>query len=296
MMLLLTLSKLTILTLTAGLLGPYIFLSLFLLFLINYASLYTLCKKTIRGGSAVYKPSEDPEAIHLLPGDEKSQQILRTEEEEEKQEEESFFFMAALCSIWLPCVVGDQSRKIYLVSGVTSIVSNVLLLAIAVGLAASGLQEHVYPRPFLLYCFEKNSTLLLQEGVKQCSLSHGDCFHNKNSNEMKYESALIRLYHGVQAYQYVIVGIDNAIQSGEPRKGQSTFQSQLYNATAFLGEIRQTMEKSVTGEGQVHQKVRVCEDNESLFLLCLLLGLLVAIALAVFSIYMLHRIAEYEVR
>ena len=240
----------------------------------------------------MYKPSEDPEAIHLLPGDEESQQILRTEEEEEKQEEESFFFMAALCSIWLPCVVGNQSRMIFLVSGVTSIVSSVLLLAIAVGLAASGLQEHVYPRPFLLYCFEENSTLLFQEEVKQCSLSHGDCFHTENSNDMKYESALIRLYHGVQAYQDVIVGIDNAKQSGEPRKGQS----QLYNATAFLGEIRQSMEESATREGQVRQRVRVCEDNESLFLLCLLLGLLVAILLAVFSIYMLHKIAEYEVR
>ena len=113
---------------------------------------------------------------------------------------------------------------------------------------------------------------------------------------MKYESALVKLYHGVQTYQDLIVGIDNANQSGEPRKGQSTFQSQLYNATAFLGEIRQSMEESVTGEGQVRQRVRVCEDNESLFLLCLLLGLLVAITLAVFSIYMLHRIAEYEVR
>ena len=301
LMLLVTLAKLIILTLTAGLLGPFIFLGLFILFMINYAALYTLCKEKSRVGSAVYKPSEDPENIHLLQSDDRSQQKLRIgekEEEDDEEDEESFLFIAALCSVWLPCVVGDQSRKIYLVSGMTSIVSNVLLLAIAVALAACGLQEHVYPRPFLLFCFEKNATLLLQDGVKQCSLSQDDCFHHKNSNEMKYEDALTKLYNGVLAYQDVIAEIGNNIQSGEPRRDHNVLQSRLYDATAFLGEIKQIMEEFVTstGTGQVQQRVRVCEENESLFLLCLLLGVLAAIALAVFSIYMLHKKAEYEVR
>ena len=136
LMLLVTLAKLVILTLTAGLLGPYIFLGLALLFLINYALLYAFCKKTMEEGSTAYKSSEDPEALLLQQNNDASKQKVRAGEEED------FILIAALCSIWLPSVVGDQSQRIYLVRGMTSLVSRVLLLAIVVGLAASGLQHH----------------------------------------------------------------------------------------------------------------------------------------------------------
>ena len=87
-------------------------------------------------GSTAYKSSEDAEALPLQQNNEGSEQIVRPGEEED------FILIAALCSIWLPSVVGDQSRRIYLVSGMTSLVSKVLLLAIVVGLATSGLQHH----------------------------------------------------------------------------------------------------------------------------------------------------------
>ena len=51
-----------------------------------------------------------------------------------------------------------------------------------------------------------------------------------------------------------------------------------------------------TEGGKVQQKVRVCEKSESLLRLCLLLGLLAVIDLAAYSIYMLHKIADYEVK
>ena len=65
LMLVVTLAKLVILTCAAGLLGPLIFLALALLFLINYASLYTFCKKTMEEDSPAYKSSEDPETLPL---------------------------------------------------------------------------------------------------------------------------------------------------------------------------------------------------------------------------------------
>ena len=281
-MLLVTLAKLTILTCAAGLLGPYTFLGLVLLFLISYALLYTFCKKTM----SVYKYGEDPEAIPLQQDNEGS--------ENKVVEEEDFILSAALCSIWLPSVVGDQSRGIYLVSAVTSLVGKVLLLAIAVGLAASGLQHHVYKRPFLLYCFEESSPLLTEEGIVQCSISKGDCFLYKNvtrMNQMRYKDALTKVYNEVLAYQEVITEIG---------KDTPSSPNQLYNVSAFLGEITQKKTEldemvASTGGGKVQQKVRVCEENENLFRLCLLLGLLVVIALAAYSIYMLHKIADYEV-
>ena len=286
LMLLVTLAKLTILTCAAGLLGPYTFLGLALLFLINYAILYTFCKKTLEEGSTDHKSREDPEAIPLQQNNEGSEQKL--------VEEEDFILSAALCSIWLPSVVGDQSRRIYLVSGVTSLYGKVLLLAIAVSLAASGLQHHVYKRPFLLYCFEESSPLLTEEGIVQCSISKGDCFLYKNvtrMNQMRYTDALTKVYNEVLAYQEVITEIG---------KDTPSSPNQLYNVSAFLGEITQKKTEldemvASTGGGKVQQKVRVCEENENLFRLCLLLGLLVVIALAAYSIYMLHKIADYEV-
>ena len=65
-----------------------------------------------------------------------------TEQKVRGGKEEDFILIAALCSIWLQSVVGDQIQRIYLVRGMTSLVSRVLLLAIVVGLATSGLQHH----------------------------------------------------------------------------------------------------------------------------------------------------------
>ena len=75
----------------------------------------------------------------------------------------------------------------------------------------------------------------------------------------------------------------------------------VYLAPHLLGEIVQTkteLDEIVTSTegGKVQQKVRVSEKSESLFRLCLLLGLLAVIALAAYSIYMLHKIADYEVK
>ena len=293
-MLLVTLAKLSLLTCTAGLVGPMIFFVLVLLFEIHYASLIRFSKKK-RKEAPPLNLNEDPEAIPLRQqsNDEEIMQDFETEEEEE-----SFFFIAALCSIWVPCVVGDHSRRIYLVSGLTSLVSKVLFLAIAVGLAEAGFQHHVYKRPLLLYCFEENSPLLLEEGVQQCSFSKGDCFRNNNLNEIKYKEALEKVFQEVVAFQDVFSEISNDIPFSEPEKCSNFSRDQMYNASAFLSELRQTktqFDEQSKWSGSVQQKVRICEDNENIFRLYLLLGLVVIIALAAFSIYTLHKIADYEV-
>ena len=87
-MLFVTLAKLTTLTLAAGLLGPFIFLGLALLFLINYAALYTCCKNPRRRDSVVYKSEEDPENIPLRKIDKGSKQKLKIGEEQEEEEEQ----------------------------------------------------------------------------------------------------------------------------------------------------------------------------------------------------------------
>ena len=296
LMLLVTLAKLSMLTCTAGLIGPYIFIAIAVLFLINLAALLTFCKETVSSAKVYSNNTADPE----------DSQPLQNKHGEEEEEEESFFVTAAtaaLCATWLSSVVGDQSRKIFLVSGMTSLISKVLLLAIVVGLSASGLQPHIYRRPFLLFCFEENSPLLTEDGITPCRFSEGDCFPDDNMtlmNEVRYNEALAKLYNNVLAFQNVVVEIGKDIQSSDPKE-RDILQNQLYNASAFLDEVKQTKvkldEKATSSKaGHVQQRVRICEENEIIFQLCLLLGLISVIILAAYSIHRLHKIADYEVR
>ena len=111
-------------------------------------------------------------------------------------------------------------------------------------------------------------------------------------NRMRYKDAVTKVYNEVLAYQEVFAEIGKDTQFSP---------NQLYNASAFLGEITQIkaeLDKMVTFTegGEVQQKVRVCEKSESLLRLCMHLGLLAVIDLAAYSIYMLHKIADYEVK
>ena len=107
--------------LTAGLVGPYVFLAMFICFCISYAVETCTAKKKRSVGIS----EEDPE-------DE--------ETASKTNEEESFTLISALSAIWIPCVVGDQPQGVYLANALSSLFSKVLVLAIAVALAASG--EH----------------------------------------------------------------------------------------------------------------------------------------------------------
>ena len=282
-MLLVTLSKLIILTCLAGLLGPYTFLAIVLIFLVDFVALSIFCKK--RRTSQI-----DPENIPLLEIDSGRKNNRQTTEEEEG-EEEFFFFTAALCSVWVPCVVGDRTRKIFLVSGLTSLVSSILLLALAVGLALSGFQEYVHKRPFLLFCFEENSPLLSESDVSSCTFSESNCISNENFHEERYRDAVTKLYSEVQNYQKAIYEIDSLSTTN---KRWAIFRNKMYNASAHLAEIKEEMDKFITSTGP-QQKVRVCEESEDVFRICLLFGLLGVIALAAYSIIMLHKISDYEV-
>ena len=65
-----------------------------------------------------------------------------------KKEEESFLLTAAVCSTWIPSVVGKQEQKIFLKAGIASLVSKTTFLAIAIGLSSYGYNLH--PRPSVI--------------------------------------------------------------------------------------------------------------------------------------------------
>ena len=307
LMLLATLAHLTLLTCIAGLIGPYIFPALAICFFVDLTALLLnwrlFCneqpktKETAKKrDSGSYDPEKNQENIELQSNIEQN----TTSTDEEMTFKLSDLVIAALCSTWLPSVVGDQKQKIFLVSGMASLITKVLILAIAVALAASGdeVQEQIYKRPFLLYCVEKNSSLLTEEGVTQCTGLISDCFANNNetlANEIKLRDAFGKLTEAVLAYQTVVSDINK-------RDDQSSEQGHIHSflASGLLRQIKQTKVEwdeldTFTGAQRLQQKLRVCQEGEGLFRIGLLLGLLVVIALAACSTYRLHKIADYKV-
>ena len=141
-MFLLTLANLVFLVLIAGLLGPIIFPALLLCFAVEYLSLWLFCRFRNRD----------------------------CDRGTTKEETRSFILLASVSATWLPGVVGHQPQRIFLVSGIVSLVSKVLLLAVALALASSGLQAHIYSRPFLLFCFNEYSEDLNYIDVLKCSM------------------------------------------------------------------------------------------------------------------------------
>jgi len=221
--------------------------------------------------------------------------VEQSEKSEEGSEEntpeetpESFHAIAALSATWLPCVVGEQEQKLFLVSGVTSLLFKVLLLLLAVTLAGSGLQPHIYERPFLLFCFDQHSPVLNKTGITPCKYSEDQCRPPTNlTNKARIFKALSAVEMAVLQYKRILTDIND--DNLEKLNVASDFLSHVITSKA---EIHEALESA--GIWKMQQRIRICEENETPFRLCLLAGLLVVILLASYATYRLHRIADYQ--
>ena len=307
-MLVITLAQLLFLTLIAGLLGVLIFPALAFCFLVNFAALTIFCKEINQEISTDTNTDRDPENVPLQERDTQdgmtnNYQPTRPQGPANRAagKEESFFFIAALCSIWLPSVVG-QHRKIFLVSGLTSLICKLILLTIALTLSESGLQGHVYERPLLLFCFKENE---LPDGVTSCRgfFGEGSCFSNTNNtvtNEVKFLDAVTKLGDAFSAYEDEVAQIDASKAKQGNAENANSFKNRLQQGRAFLTEIEEwrteISEKLQSANvGHIQQRVRVCEEDEIVFFLCLLLGVLTATVSTILATWSLHKRADYKV-
>ena len=95
--------------------------------------------------------------------------------EEPKEKKESFLWTASICSLITPAVVGDWKEKIFLKTGVTSLVLRSTAVIIAICLSLFG--YNINPRPNLVWCLEESSPLIdRNSNVTYC------VFGNDNSN------------------------------------------------------------------------------------------------------------------
>ena len=70
----------------------------------------------------------------------------------------------------------------------------------------------------------------------------------------------------------------------------SRYMARIKDSEASLQKILYS-----AGIGRVQQKIRICENDETPFRLCIFSGLVAVIILAAFAIYRLHKIADYQV-
>ena len=281
-MFLVTVANLVFLVFIAGVSGPLIFPALAICYGVNLLVLSFFCK--------VVKPADDLEDGH---------ETSENNKDAVEKETESFIAMAALSSLWLPSVVGRG--RIFLVSGITSLVTKVLILAVVVALSDAELLTNIHPKPFLLFCFNDNSPHLNVTDVKPCrfsehNVSEGDCFLNKNMTHKKLLAKLISDLENLEEYERIVENIDTQLEVESIESG--LFQNKYNNTLPDLDEVKRLKEEvkeKLRLSVKLQQKIRICQKDETPFRLFILSGLVVVIALAAYATYRLHRISDYRV-
>ena len=268
-MFLITLADLLLLAFIAGLTGALIFPVLITFFGVNYVVIRIICREIRGQGDREGQAESGLELEEVSEQDgERSQREERSKEKDVEEKKnldetpESFHVIAALCATWLPSVVGDQRQKLFLVCGVTSLASKVFVLLLALVLSGSGLQPHIYERPFLLACVDEHSPLLNQTGITRCKFSEDNCLSDKNLTiQTKIADAHSELKEAVLRYEHILNSTDKEVLDPE----QQDFIEDEFNfikdsMTHISGSETKIKENfPLAGKGTIQQKVRVCE-------------------------------------
>ena len=108
-------------------------------------------------------------------------------EAEASEKRDNFFTLkSSTFSVWLPSVVGNIThfRHMFLISSLSSLAAKVVTLAMAVVLAAAGLQGKIQPNHFLVLCRD-NSSLNNDTDIVYCT-SWEDCFTYTDNLQQKF--------------------------------------------------------------------------------------------------------------
>ena len=246
---------------------------------------------------------EKPMSEEEKDGEEEAEDGKSKDDEEcEKQPaktnvKEDFLFTAAICSTWIPTVVGDQKQKIYLKAGmpcliksqyfdfmkhpgVTSLVTKTTFLAIAIILAGFGIHTK---HPFLLHCIDETSPLFDESdtSITYCDFNETDTRWANCVPTEKDRNHTEKLAKLASTLEHLELAITN--HGGET---EWMIKSQVEKE---LSELQQN------GTGRLVQKVRICGENENVYQMVILAILIVLIVSAALATVHLHRIADYRV-
>jgi hypothetical protein len=96
-------------------------------------------------------------------------EVLKLDKPANKSEEtgrKTFFpLKSSLTALWLPAVVGDHP-SLFMATVVSTMVTKILLLVLALALAFSGYQQNLFPHPTILWCEEEWSSKTLTKSLR----------------------------------------------------------------------------------------------------------------------------------
>ena len=319
-----TIANLALLVCMGGIFGGYIFCCLILNFLSVFTTL-TLTAKHFRKKERGADGDEEEAGAEVDLSPRKGDTDPKVDKDVEslnqangQADDKTSRIIASLCAVWIPCVVGRSSSKIFLISAITSLATKVVILAVAICLYETNLQHHLHKRPFLLLCRPENSPLLDAAKVTKCSLNpantskHLYCFSEgveEAKNLIKMDNSLTKMLHAHNVYTKELnklkaVGTKHILlRSLDPDKlnelkakvtGVTIEKDIIPNIKILAKEVQEEMEEY--GVGITQQKIRVCgsASKENLIRVVFLSVLIVAVLLAALSTVRLHQITDYK--
>ena len=188
-------------TILGGLLGYWVFFVMAINFLCNYATVkqfYVQKGKTSdligseRGGLVLETSlTKDcvPNSNNVNNTDEESGQakarFLEASRAVAPRQKGFFPLKSAITALWLPSVVGDH-ECVFLSTVISTLVTKVFFLILAVALAFSGQQQSVFRHPIILWCEDEWSPESLAGNIALCSFDTStnftSCFETSSTS------------------------------------------------------------------------------------------------------------------
>ena len=241
---------------------------------------------------------EREESPQVEEGTERESKEKRSRETQQSElsstkKEEYSLVTAAVCSTWIPSVVGKPEQKIFLTAGIASLVTKTTFLAIAIGLSSCGFNLH--PRPFLVWCLDESSPFINpNSSVTYC------VFDDKHPTWPNCKPDTTN-YTNLPDFADSLEQLERAIVNFEEKAKQidiSLFQNELPSfGLEKVQKLRKEVDKLLRHVGLrgLTQKVRICGPKESQTRIWTFVVLVALLVLAALATYHLHKITSYKV-
>ena len=245
----------------------------------------------------VYRDVERQEGLQVADDPERGSEEKRSSEETQQQEnrkkEESFLLTAAVCSTWIPSVVGKQEQKIFLKASIASLVTKTTFLAIAISLSSYGYNLH--PRPSLVWCLDESSPLIeTNSSVTYCDFDdQNNTWPSCTPNASKY-SDIIDFADTLEKLEIAVVKFEEKAQKIETDLWKNEIPAlNLQKIRSLKKEVDKFLRH--VGLKGLMQKVRICGPEEDQIRKWTFVVLAVLLVFASLATYHLHKITSYKV-
>ena len=236
--------------------------------------------------------AEDPERGSEEKGSSDAEESQQPEGGKNKKKEESFLLTAAVCSTWIPSVVGKQEQKIFLKAAIASLVTKTTFLAIAIGISSYGYNLH--PRPSLVWCLDESSPLIETNGsVTYCDFDENSRWPDCKPDASNY-THITDFADSLEKLEMAIVNFEEESQKVD----KDLFQNEIPSiGLQKIRNLRREVDKflrRVDLKG-LTQKVRICGPEENQIRNWTFVVLVALAVLAALATYHLHKITSYKV-